>query len=117
MFGRINKIIIGSLLILILGLCVWSWRQSSTITSLEATNQAQAQVITQLETNQKHLKTALAQEQQAVISQQKIASELKSQMENSREKVKVILQKEPCGVTTMPTDVIHSIKRLHKDGR
>lgn len=104
-------------LFLILGLCGWIWYQSQKITSLRAENQTQAQTIIQLELEQKTLHTALEEERQAVIKQQEVASEFKKRAENSREQVKVILQKEPCGVTAMPSDVIDSIKRLHHKGK
>ena len=113
MFSRLNQIIYGGLATVILGLGVWSWWQSSEITSLETTNQAQAQTISQLEQNQEWLNQQLIAEQQAVEKQQKIANELKAKSEQSREKVRIVLQKEPCANTPMPSDVTDSIKRLH----
>lgn len=113
MFSRISQAIIGGLAIVILGLGIWSWRQSSEITSLQATNQAQAQTISQLEQNQERLNHQLQAEQQAVEKQRQITHELKTKSEQSREKVRIILQKEPCANTVMPDDVINGIKRLH----
>lgn len=117
MFSRISQAIIGALAIVILGLGVWSWWQSSEIDSLQATNQTQAQTILQLEQNQERLNQQLQAEQQAVEKQQRIANELKAKSEQSREKVRIILQKEPCAQTAMPSDVTDSIKRLHNKGK
>lgn len=113
MFSRLNQIIYGGLAAVILGLSIWSWWQSSEIDSLQATNQAQAQTILQLEQNQERLNQQLIAEQQAVEKQRQITHELKTKSEKSREKVRIILQKEPCANTPMPSDVTDSIKRLH----
>ena len=113
MFSRLNQLIYGGCAIVILGLGVWSWRQSSEIDNLQTANQAQAQTIIQLELEQLTLHQALMEEKQAVEEQQKIANELKAKAEQSREKVRIILQKEPCAQTAMPNDVIRGIKRLH----
>lgn len=113
MFSRVNQIIVGGCAVVILGLSIWSWWQSSEIDSLQATNQAQAQTISQLEQNQERLNQQLQAEQQAVEKQRQITHELKTKSEQSREKVRIILQKEPCANNPMPSDVIHGIKRLH----
>lgn len=113
MLNGLSKILCA----VILGLVVWSWWQSSEITSLKTTNHAQAQTITELQQVQRHLEIALKQEQQANERQQQLANQLRKKSEQARDKVKVILQKEPCGVTAMPSDVIDSIKRLHHKGK
>lgn len=96
---------------LVLGLCGWCWVQWQRIDNLKAENRTQAQTITKLETMQKHLKLALKQEQQAVIYQQNLAKKLKAEMGNKREKVKVILQKEPCAAVPLPNDVIKQLQQ------
>ena len=113
MFSRLNQIIYGGLAAVILGLGVWSWYQGQKVDSLQAENHAQAQTISQLEQNQERLNQQLQAEQQAVEKQQQITNELKVKSEQSREKVRIILQKEPCANTLMPSDVTDSIKRLH----
>lgn len=116
MFSRfsLSQYIMGVLAIVILSLGVWSWRQSSEIDSLQATNHAQAQTILQLEQSQAQLKRQLEAEQAAVAKQERVANQLRTQVGQHREKVRVILQKEPCGVTAMPSDVIDSIKRVQQ---
>lgn len=108
MFSWISK----SLILVILGLCSWSGYQYQKINSLMAKTRTQAQAIYQLEQNQSRLNQQLRAEQQAVEEQRKVANALRIKSEQSREKVRVILQKEPCGHTAMPVDVINSIKRL-----
>ncbi|QIM63159.1 hypothetical protein A1D29_07625 [Pasteurellaceae bacterium Orientalotternb1] len=117
MFSRINQIIYGGLAAVILGLGSWLWIQGQVLSSLKAENQTQAQTISQLEQNQERLNQQLIAEQQAVEKQQRIANELKAKSEQSREKVRIILQKEPCANTAMPSDVTDSIKRLHHKGK
>lgn len=113
MFSRLNQIIYGGLAAVILGLGAWSWYQGQKVDSLQAENQVQAQTILQLEKNQERLSQQLQAEQQAVEKQRKVADELRTKSEQSREKVRIILQKEPCANTAMPRDVTDSIKRLH----
>lgn len=113
MFSRLNQIIFSGLAVLILGLGGWCWFQGQMIASLQAENQTQAQTITQLELEQLTLQTALEAERIAVTKQQQFATQLKAKMEQSRENVRIVLQKEPCAVTAMPRDVIDGIKRLH----
>lgn len=96
--------------IVILGLGVWSWRQSSEIDNLQATNQAQAQTIIQLELEQLTLHQALMEEKQAVEEQQKIANELKAKAETKREKVRVIFKDSPCANTDLPSGVIEQLQ-------
>lgn len=110
MFSRVNQIIVGGCAVVILGLSIWSWRQSSEIDSLQATNQAQAQTILQLEQNQERLNQQLIAEQQAVIFQQKIANELKAKAESKREKVRVIFKDSPCANTDLPSGVIEQLQ-------
>ncbi|MGQ0285844.1 DUF2570 family protein [Pasteurellaceae bacterium 22721_9_1] len=111
-FNFRSAVKIGALF-LILGLCGWIWYQSQKITSLTAENQTQAQTIEQMNKVNEQLNNQLIVEQRAVEQQYKLVNQLKSQAERSREQVKVILQKDPCGVTAMPSPVIDSIKRLH----
>lgn len=113
MFSRLNQLIYGGCAMVILGLCSWLWIQGQILSSLKAENQMQAQTISQLEQNQERLNQQLQAEQQAVEKQRQITHELKTKSEQSREKVRIILQKEPCANTVMPSDVTDSIKRLH----
>lgn len=110
MFSRLNQLIYGGCAMVILGLSIWSWWQSSEIDSLQATNQAQAQTILQLEQNQERLNQQLIAEQQAVIFQQKIANELKAKAESKREKVRVIFKDSPCANTDLPSGVIEQLQ-------
>lgn len=110
MFSRISQAIIGGLAIVILGLGIWSWRQSQMISGLQATNQAQAQTISQLEQTQERLNQQLIDEQQAVIFQQKIANELKAKAETKREKVRVIFKDSPCANTDLPSGVVEQLQ-------
>ena len=107
----------GSLAIVILGLCVWSWGQSHRIDSLKAENQTQAQTIEQQQEANHKLTMQLQQEQQAVEKQQKIANQLRKQVKQSNEQIKIILQKEPCGVTALPRPVVDELKRLHSKSK
>lgn len=107
------------LFVVILGLCAWSWGQSQKISSLKAENQTQAQTIKQneqfieqLNKSIEQVNNQLEQEKQAVEMQSKIANELRKQVEVKRESVKVVLQKEPCGVATLPSSVINELKRV-----
>ena len=110
MFNRVNQIIYGGLVAVILGLGIWSWRQSSEIDSLQATNQAQAQSILQLEQNQERLSQQLQAEQQAVEKQQQITNELKAKAESKREKVRIIFKDSPCANTDLPNGVIEQLQ-------
>lgn len=113
---KLSYILAGGL---ILGLCAWSWGQTQRISALTAENQTQAQTIKQneqfieqLNNSIEQLNSQLEQEKRAVEAQAKIASELKKQVESKRESVKVILQKEPCGVATLPSSVVNELKRV-----
>lgn len=105
MFSGISKL----LAVVILGLGIWSGYQYQKIDSLIAKNRTQAQTILQLETAQKHLQLALKQEQQAVVSQRKVADKLRKQTESKREKVKVIFKDSPCANTALPDGVIEQL--------
>ncbi len=104
---------------LILGLGAKVWVQSQKIIHLKAENLTQAQTIEQnelfieqLNNSIEQMNSQLEQEKQAVETQSKIANELRKQVEAKRESVKVVLQKEPCGVATLPSSVINELKRL-----
>lgn len=109
MFSWVNKILMA----LILGLCAWSWGQSQRISALTAENQTQAQTIEQQQEANHKLAMQLQQEQQAVEYQQRIANKLRKQVEQSNERIKTILQQDPCGVTALPRPVVDELKRLH----
>ncbi|MGX2973735.1 DUF2570 family protein [Ursidibacter arcticus] len=98
------------LIVLILGLGVWSWRQSSEIDSLQATNHAQAQAIIQFELEQATLHQALMEEKQAVEKQQKFANELKAKSESKREKARVIFKDSPCANTALPSGIVEQLQ-------
>lgn len=111
MFDGLNKIILTVLISLILGLtaCLWyqSWRNERLLTE----NNAQAELIAQQKKATARLLADYEREKQAVISQQKIASELRTQLENRRETVRTIIQKEPCAVTALPHSVIKQLQK------
>lgn len=109
-FNGVGSAVKITALLLILGLSVWSWRQSSEIDSLQATNQTQAQTISQLEKNQKMLNQQLQAEQKAVEQQQKLTNELKAKEETRREKVRVIFKDSPCANTDLPSGVIEQLQ-------
>lgn len=102
----------GFFFVIILGLCFGLWFQSQKLTHLKAENLMQAQTIEQLNNAVEQMSNQLEQEKQAVEAQAKIASELKKQVEGKRESVKVILQKEPCGVAALPSSVVNELKRV-----
>lgn len=97
---------------LILGLGAKVWVQSQKIINLKAEKLTQAQTIEHLNNAVEQMSNQLEQEKQAVEIQSKIANELRKQVEVKRESVKVVLQKEPCGVTTLPSSVVNELKRL-----
>ncbi|WP_373766377.1 DUF2570 family protein [Glaesserella sp.] len=109
MFNRFSQI----LGVVILGLCVWLWFQRQIISDLTAENLAQAQTIEQQQEANHKLTMQLQQERQAVEYQQNIANKLRKQVEQSNERIKTILQQEPCGVTALPRPVVDELKRLH----
>lgn len=96
-----------------MSLCGWIWVQSQEISSLKAKNQAQAQTIEQQQEANNKLTMQLQQERQAVEYQQNIANKLRKQVEQSNERIKTILQQDPCGVTALPRPVVDELKRLH----
>ncbi|MGX2974474.1 DUF2570 family protein [Ursidibacter arcticus] len=110
MFSRINQIIYGGLVAVILGLGVWSWYQGQKVDSLQAENHAQAQTIIQLELETATLHQALMEEQQAVEKQQQITNELKAKAESKREKVRIIFKDSPCANTDLPSGVIEQLQ-------
>ena len=87
--------------------------QSNKITKLKAEYYAQAQTIEQQQEANHKLTMQLQQERQAVEYQQNIANKLRKQVEQSNERIKTILQQEPCGVTALPRPVVDELKRLH----
>ena len=101
------------LAVVCLGLCLWLRHQAQTIDSLRTENRTQAQTIEQQQEANHKLTMQLQQEQQAVKKQQKIANQLRKQVEQSNEQIKIILQKEPCGVIALPRPVVDELKRLH----
>ena len=109
-FNGVGSAVKITALLLILGLSVWSWRQSQMISSLQATNQTQAQTISQLEQNQEMLNQQLQAEQKAVEQQQKLTNELKAKAETKREKVRVIFKNNQCANTHLPSDVIEQLQ-------
>lgn len=111
MFSQVNQIIAGGLGAVILGLSVWSWWQSSKIDSLQATNQAQARTIEQMNLFNEQLNTQLKAEQQAAISQQQLTRELKAKSEQAHEKVRVIFKNSPCANTALPAGVIEQLRQ------
>lgn len=102
----------GFFFVIILGLCFGLWFQSQKLTHLKAENLTQAQTIERLNNAVEQMSNQLEQEKQAVEMQSKIANELRKQVEVKRESVKVVLQKEPCGVATLPSSVINELKRV-----
>lgn len=111
MFSRVHQILAGGLGAVILGLGGWLWWQSSQITSLQAENHAQAQTIEQMNQFNEQLNAQLKAEQQAVISQQKIANELKTKSEQARETVRIIFKDSPCAVAALPDGVIEQLRQ------
>ncbi|NBI40175.1 DUF2570 domain-containing protein [[Haemophilus] felis] len=98
--------------LLILGLCFGLWVQTQRIGSLNAENQAQAQSIEQLNRFNEQVNKQLKTEQQAVLEQQKLTSELRAKVEQAKNDVKTHLQQEPCANTALPRAVVDSLKRL-----
>lgn len=111
MFERFETTVKLTALLLILGLCGWSWFQSQKISSLEAENQAQAQTIKQQEEANKALNVALQQEREAVIEQQQRNEEIERMATENAESVKTIIKTQPCANTRLPQ---HALDRLRK---
>ncbi|NBI43855.1 DUF2570 domain-containing protein, partial [[Haemophilus] felis] len=95
--------------LLILGLCFGLWVQTQRIGSLNAENQAQAQSIEQLNRFNEQVNKQLKAEQQAVLEQQKLTSELRAKVEQAKNDVKTHLQQEPCANTALPRAVVDSL--------
>ena len=104
MFNRFNI----ALIVVILGLCLWSWGQHQDVLDLRAKNQAQAQTIFAQEVVNKQLSTQLEEERLAIEAQQQVVNELKA--ESKREIIKSVLSTEPCAHTTMPRTVIEQLQ-------
>ena len=111
MFERFETTVKLTALLLILGLCGWSWFQSQKISSLKAENQAQAQTIKQQEEANKALNVALQQEREAVIEQQQRNEEIERAATENAESVKTIIKTQPCANTRLPQ---HALDRLRK---
>ena len=67
MFERFETTVKLTALLLILGLCGWSWFQSQKISRLEAENQAQAQTIQQQSESITQLKADIAENQRITL--------------------------------------------------
>lgn len=106
MFSRFNI----ALIVVILGLCLWSWGQYQNVLDLRAKNQAQAQTIFAQEVVNKQLSAQLEEERLAIEVQQQVVNELRAKAESKREIIKSALSTEPCAHTAMPRTVIEQLQ-------
>ena len=80
------------------------------ISSLQATNQTQAQTIEQLNKTNEQLNNQLIAEQKAIEQQRELANQFKSQAEGKREKVRVIFKNNQCANAYLPDGVIEQLQ-------
>lgn len=106
MFNRFNI----ALIVVILGLCVWSWGQHQSVLDLRAKNQAQAQTIFAQEVVNKQLGAQLEEERLSIEAQQQVVNELRAKAESKRGIIKSALSTEPCAHTVMPRTVIEQLQ-------
>ena len=111
MFERFETTVKLTALLLILGLCGWSWFQSQKISSLKAENQAQAQTIQQQSESITQLKSDIAENQ-------RITLELSKAENASREEQNEVLNSIPkaekqSGVfnTAAPNSLINFLRK------
>lgn len=108
-----------ALLAIVAGLGGRAWYLQSVVskmetaqTKLKAEIEEQATTIGFQENQIVRLEQALEREKQAVISQQKIANELKNRTQSKQEKVRVVFKTEkvPCANEPLPRAVIEQLR-------
>lgn len=107
----VKNYLIGALVLIVLGLWIWSRYQHSNIIDLRAENQTQAQTIKQQEEANQALNLALQQEREAVIEQQQRNDEIERVALENVESVKTIIKTQPCYRTKLPQS---ALERLYK---
>lgn len=97
-------------LVLILFLSGNMYYQRTQLQKLRTENKAQQAIIAEQQKLNQTLQQNLDKERQAVEVQQKVINQLKTESEVKREKVKVILQKEPCAARRLPRGVVSQLQ-------
>ena len=111
MFERFETTVKLTALLLILGLCGWTWYQSQKISSLKDENQAQAQTIKAQQEVNKVLNVALQQERMAVIEQQQRNEEIERMATENAESIKTIIKTQPCANTRLPQSALERLRK------
>lgn len=101
----VKNYLIGALVLIVLGLWIWSRYQHSNIIDLRAENQTQAQTIKQQEEANQALNAALQQEREAVIEQQQENAKIEDEANAKAETIRTIIKTQPCARTRLPEPI------------
>ena len=101
----VKNYLIGALVLIVLGLWIWSRYQHSNIIDLRAENQTQAQTIKQQEEANQALNVALQQEREAVIEQQQENTKIEDEANAKTETIRTIIKAQPCARTRLPEPI------------
>lgn len=101
----VKNYLIGALVLIVLGLWIWSRYQHSNIIDLRAENQTQAQTIKQQEEANQALNLALQQEREAVIEQQQENAKIEDEANAKAETIRTIIKTQPCARTRLPEPI------------
>lgn len=101
----VKNYLIGALVLIVLGLWIWSRYQHSNIIDLRAENQTQAQTIKQQEEANQALNVALQQEREAVIEQQQENTKIEDEANAKTETIRTIIKTQPCARTRLPEPI------------
>ena len=101
----VKNYLIGALVLIVLGLWIWSRYQHSNIIDLRAENQTQAQTIKQQEEANQALNVALQQEREAVIEQQQENTKIEDEANAKAETIRTIIKTQPCARTRLPEPI------------
>lgn len=101
----VKNYLIGALVLIVLGLWIWSRYQHSNIIDLRAENQTQAQTIKQQEEANQALNLALQQEREAVIEQQQENTKIEDEANAKAETIRTIIKTQPCARTRLPEPI------------
>ncbi|WP_109064374.1 DUF2570 family protein [Aggregatibacter kilianii] len=101
----VKNYLIGALVLIVLGLWIWSRYQHSNIIDLRAENQTQAQTIKQQEEANQALNVALQQEREAVIEQQQENAKIEDEANAKAETIRTIIKTQPCARTRLPEPI------------
>ena len=111
MFERFETTVKLTALLLILGLCGWSWFQSQKISSLKAENQAQAQTIETQSATIAKLKQDAAENQRVMLELSKQESEARSQSDEVIRTIPQQVKQSNAYNANAPSNVIEFLRK------